>query len=526
MNRIYLTSALALLAGCTGLIGSGDGEGGAGKPGGPGSDELACVGNCIGESGMLRLTRQQFAYSVQAVFGSDVVVDQDRLPIDSTVGPFKANDGTVTEATLSAYQASAWVIAAQVAPALAASCSASTCASDLLEEYGQALFRRPITEEDTAAYGGLFTWSMGEDTLEASVEIVVATMLQAPEFIYRVERVGDELEPTALTGGEVAARLALFLWLEGPDEQLRVAAANGDLQTADGVVEQARRMLDDRRADRAISVFHRQWLGIEEIPDLDPALSAAMRAETEAFAVQVVRDGDGTLDELLTSTVATVTSPLAQHYGVGAGDNVEIPGRVGILTHGSVLSQYASASYTRPVRRGNMLLHQVLCQSLGTPPSDALDNANAAAGGLDDALSDRAKLAAITEVGTCANCHSLINPAGYVFENFDAMGVYREVDGQGNALDSSGAFSGMGDLDGAFDGPGEFMPRLAQSEVFGRCFSEQWFRFAMQREPSSDEDEALEAVFTGLVESGGQIRDVLIGVVATDAFRYRMPRGL
>lgn len=519
VRKILFASCLALV-GCTGLIGSDDA--GDLDPNRPNPDAQSCDGVCVGRSGMMRLTRVEYRHAVEAVFGTAAAVDVDRLPFDAKAGPFSANDTELTEPDVGDYNAAAWAIAARLANDLAAECDAATCVDHLLDTYGAALFRRPISEADRAGYHGLFEWSVSEDSLEASVELMVATMLQSPDFIYRVEPAEDGAAPTVLDGFAVATRLSLFLWREGPDATLREAALAGELDTVEGVERHARRMLADERAERAIADFHREWLALGEL-DGEPQLAEAMRRETESFAVDVFRHQEGRLSALLTGDRASVTEPLAAHYGVSPGEDVAVPGHVGILTHASVMSRYTSASYTRPVRRGDMLLSQVLCRELGTTPPDALEQAENESAELPADMSDRDKLDTITSGDACTGCHQVINPAGFVFEAYDQAGRYRTVDTSGRTIDASGTFDGFGDMDGDFDGPATLMPRLAESEALAACLSEQWMRFGLARMVADDDAVTVERVQRVLSETG-DLREVIIAITKSDAFRYRWPR--
>ena len=84
-------------------------------------------------------------------------------------------------------------------------------------------------------------------------------MLLSPQFMYRVER-GTAVagaDHLRLDGYELASRLSYLLWGSMPDDKLFAAAEGGALQTADDVLAQARRMLDDPRAARAAGAVHR-----------------------------------------------------------------------------------------------------------------------------------------------------------------------------------------------------------------------------------------------------------------------------
>ena len=522
-TRLLWLPGLLIAAGCSGLIG-GDDDPGSKTPGPDGTSTTAsCDGVCLGSSGLLRLTREEYRRSVEAIFGQTAVVDPSKLPLDAAAGPFSANDGAVTEPDVADYNVAAWTLAETLAPGLASECEASTCVDQLLDLYGSALFRRPIRDEDRLAYRDLFDWSIAEDDLTASVELVVATMLQSPDFLYRVEVAAEGDEPSLLDGLALATRLSFFLWRQGPDDVLREAALGGALDTPEGIETQARRLLTDPRADAALATFHREWLSLDDLPGTDLALQDAMRRETEGFAVRVFREEGAALSALFTSDRSPVSGPLAAHYGVAEGEDVAVAGHVGILTQASVMSRYASASYTRPVRRGDMLLNQVLCYDIGTTPPNALEQAEETSAALPEGTSDRDKLATVTGEGACATCHSIINPAGYVFEQFDEHGQLRASDSQGHPVDPSGAFEGFADLDGAFDGPATFMPRLAASEMVASCLSEQWLRFALER-VAAPEDEATLARLQAVLADTGDLREVLVAITLSDAFRYRLPR--
>ncbi|MFX5756634.1 DUF1592 domain-containing protein, partial [Acinetobacter baumannii] len=69
-----------------------------------------------------------------------------------------------------------------------------------------------------------------------------------------------------------------------------------------------------------------QWVGFNGVqkaqkdpatfPDWSPAIASSMRAETDAFISNVVLDGDGTLDTLLTAPYTVIDDSLAKFYGV------------------------------------------------------------------------------------------------------------------------------------------------------------------------------------------------------------------
>ena len=547
---VWLVPICASMA-CNGVIAEPSGSGGAAGerggdsagPGGSGAGELSCEGLCVGASGMQRLTRAQYRGAVRAVLGDGIAVDVAGLPRDHAAGPFSSNGGVpISERDVEMYATMADGIAAQAArdletllPCDAAADGDLACARALVAELGPRLYRRPLTEDETAAYDSLVAWALEEGDLADAASLVIATMLQSPSFLYRIEPAATE--PTPLDPWSLASRLSFYLWQEGPDDTLWRAASAGELGTPEALVAQARRMLDDPRADRTIRAFHREWLGVSEIDQIgrtDPAftdaIAADMRNETELFAVRVLREDDARLSTLLTHRRSVLTPLLADHYGVthptGTGTEVvDVPERPGILTTGAVLVAHASETFTRPVHRGVFVRKNVLCDPLPPPDPSALAMAEEAAAELPETLTDRERLAALTEGPGCYACHSLTNPIGYAFERFDALGRFRDTDAEGRPIDTTGELSGTGnyetDVDGPFDGADDFTARLGESDTVARCVTTQWLRYALGREEEDEDAASIDAAHAVFRESGYDIRELVIAVVATDAFRYR-----
>ena len=46
---------------------------------------------CVGESGLVRITRAEYRGALETAFGSDVEIDVERLPVDRRVGAFTSN---------------------------------------------------------------------------------------------------------------------------------------------------------------------------------------------------------------------------------------------------------------------------------------------------------------------------------------------------------------------------------------------------------------------------------------------------
>lgn len=498
---------------------------------------------CLGRSGLPRLTRTQYRHSVRQLFGNTVVVDTERLPADHEAGPFSSNEAVPTTGLdVDLYAEMARNVADQVVAGDRAflgcdPADALACATELVQTITPIAYRRPLSADEESAYVDLLGWVLEEDDFDTALGLYVETVLQSPSFVYRIEPGGEE--PTRLDAYAVATRLSHFLFREGPDADLIAAAEAGELDTPEAVMAQARIMVDDARADRAIQEFHREWLGVGHLDDvsrLDEALTQEvrgdMRRETERFALEVLREGDGSLDTLLTARWSMLNPRLAGFYSAEAPSEgwvrTEMEERAGILTTGGVMTAHGSETFTQPVHRGLFVRTRVLCQELRPAPPGAIDEATESAMELPDDMSERERLAAITEGGPCASCHSLMNSIGYGFEAFDPVGRFRMTDSTGAMLDINGSIEGWDeyetDVDGAFVGAHELTDRLAESADVARCMARQWFRFGTQRRESNEDEAAIDSVYEALASSGNQIREAMIAVTGTDAFLYRAPR--
>ena len=117
----------------------------------------------------------------------------------------------------------------------------------------------------------------------------------------------------------------------------------------------------------------------------------------------------------------------------------------------------------------------------------------------------------------------LMDPIGFAFENFDAMGRYREQE-NGQDIDASGeVFGGTGSLAGEFYGVRELAQKLADSELVQDCVSTQWFRFAAGRNEAPGDECSLSTLQSSFSESGGDLVELVVAMTQTDAFWYRRP---
>jgi hypothetical protein len=252
-------------------------------------------------------------------------------------------------------------------------------------------------------------------------------------------------------------------------------------------------------------------------------MRASMAASVEAFIDHVMWEQNGDLEELLTADYAFVDERLASVYGVEGvtGDELQLvtlnpTQRRGLLTHPALLAKLSLPNQSSPVERGAFVRQQLFCQQLPPPPEDLV----VVPPDPDPSLSTRERFIAHREDPACAGCHQLMDPIGFGFEHYDAIGAFRLEEENGQPVDARGELIET-DTDGPFEGALELSDRLAESEMVRRCVTQQWFRFTFGRTETADDQCMLDDVYAAFEASGWDVREALIALTRTDAFLYR-----
>ena len=143
-------------------------------------------------------------------------------------------------------------------------------------EFASRAWRRPLTDKEKLGLRAFYEKSLADDPDHTrAIKTLIARILVAPEFLYKLETGGAAtaslVKPVSATAGgasvsalnnwEIASRLSFFIWSSIPDDELRRAAAAGELTNPAQLRKQAARMLADPKARRMATEFFGQWLG-------------------------------------------------------------------------------------------------------------------------------------------------------------------------------------------------------------------------------------------------------------------------
>ncbi|MEM6369853.1 MAG: DUF1592 domain-containing protein [Myxococcota bacterium] len=490
-----------------------------------------------------RLSHDQYVNSVQDAFGVDASAAAQGFRSDSGGGGFLFNnpvDLEVDDALWDGYRRAAGQLARDILAnqatmegltAGAVDTGEAARAMALIQEAGLRLHRRPLTEDQVQAY--LSVYQAGADEgFDSGAELVLSAMLQSPRFIYRVETNGlSEDGVIFLDAWELASRLSFFLWNSGPDAALRAAAADGSLLQTASLEAQTARMLADPRAESIVLSFHEQLLKVVNydgispnptfFPDAPDNLPELAREETRRFLSMLFGEAQG-YREFLTSNETFVEQELAALYEL-EGDfgaefrRVSLPEnrRNGIFTQIGFLAANSSSVNPNIIHRGVFLNNYVVCNTLNPPPADIPPLPPSMGRTNRETVRDHTEQAGTS----CQGCHApFINPLGYAFESFDAIGRWRTED-NGFPVDTT-AEPFIGDAMVPVQGALELTEQMASLPTVHACFAEHWVSYAFGQ-PAADEDQTLiDRLGTASLE-GASIRELIVEVVKSRPFRSR-----
>ncbi len=531
------TLLCAAAAGCLGSIGEGGDR--AGQPAKPLGEDFE-----PGQATIHLLTSAQLTNAYRAAFGEplDVVLD---LPQDDQLYGFTsiaAASRTISPVEAEKYEAAAYMVIDYVwsdpsrreafvgcAPASVA----DLCVRDFVTSQGRRLWRRPIEASEATQLidVGVSVEAATGDTWDA-LRYVTATMLQSPHFVFRIETGAMDEESGFLkfTGWEMASRLSFLIQDVPPDDALLDAAERGELDTLEGVREHAARLVEEGAARAALVRFFRDFMNINRLDDIDKSptlfpmltdtLGESMRTEIERMFEDNVFDGGGDFRQLFTTGETFVNEELAGLYGIDGvtgGDFVpaafpNAERRAGLLTTAGFLAMNAHKTATSPTHRGRFVRINLLCQDVPPPPPGVNTALEPPTGGAVETLRERLEQHRVDPA--CQACHALMDPIGFAFEHYDAIGMWRDLD-NGLDIDASSEVEGT-----AVDGGVEVGAVIAAMPEVAACVAQRFYQHANGRLDGRSEKAAVDQLADRFVASEYNFKRLVLDMVESDGFRF------
>ena len=395
-------------------------------------------------------------------------------------------------------------------------------------------YRRPVSADDFTTPMRLFEQSLSRDGFEPAIEFATASVLVNPNFLFRIEQSPEEVDAGAsypISSFELATRLSYFLWSSLPDEELLGLAESSHLLSDEILRQQVRRMLKDPRSESLINNFASQWLYLRNLdsirpdlrlfPDFDDNLRQSFRAETEHLFRHIVKDNLSVL-ALIDSDFTYLNQRLAKHYGIAnvTGSHfrkVALPAnsqRGGVLRHGSILMVTSYATRTAPTIRGNWVLENLLGTPAPPPPPDIpnlKENSTLAA------TSVRQRLAQHRENPACAACHDLMDPIGFALENYDAVGRWRDYEGE-ISVDSSGALPDGKEINNVSQLEQGILNR---PEVFATTVTEKLMTYGLGHLVEASDRPAVRRIVRNAKQDNFRFVEIVEGIVVSKPFKFR-----
>jgi hypothetical protein len=295
------------------------------------------------------------------------------------------------------------------------------------------------------------------------------------------------------------------------NEQIDVATKAGDEAGAAALKKQLAEMREKARGRRF---------------DFSGDLRTSMRREVEMLFSHLLHE-DGSIRELIDADYSYLNEALAQHYGIPGVKGremrlVKLPPdspRGGVLTMGSTLAVTSNPDRTSPVKRGIFVLDNVVGTPPPPPPPDipALEASVKTADGHEQTL--REALAQHRAKPLCASCHNRMDPLGLAFENFNALGLWREQE-RGQPIPSVAGQLITGEK---FANVRELKRLLVNErrDDFYRCLSEKLLTYALGRGPQPCDVPAIDIIVERLRKDDGRLTTLVTSIIESTPFQKR-----
>ncbi len=492
-------------------------------------------------AGLRRLTTPQYLQSVQDLLGAGLTLPTNLEP-DTLVDGLSAIGATevpISARGVELYDQAARALTEQVFTddarrrALVGCAPADpTCVRGFLSSFGRRAWRRALEPTELDRYVALSS-SIASAFADPwkGLEYATSALLESPNFLHRAELGSpDAAHPgwTTLQGDALASRLSFFLWGTLPDEALLAAAARGELDQPAGLRAQVERLVASPRLRPSVLTFFGEHFGLNALdglqrdpvryPSASSALAAAMRGEWERNLAEFALDPQADFRGVLTTSSSWTNALVAPLYQLAppADGFVKQPfpagqSRGGLFGWSGVLAATSHPNRSSPTARGVFVRRKVLCATIPPPPPNVVTTID---NDPNPTLTLRQRLEAHRANPACAGCHGLFDPIGLGLENYDALGTYRTVDEQGQAIDATGSFDGA-----PFVGAAALGALVHDNPRFSDCVVRHLYSHAVGHAVAPGEAQTVRTLASDFAGSGYRVIDLLAAIAQSDGFR-------
>lgn len=427
----------------------------------------------------------------------------------------------------------------------------NVCMHEFIRDFGARVYRRALFEEEEEEYRTLYGVGLTESKI-LGLRLVVTAMLQAPQFLFKMELDGadvpDQEDHVFLTDDELAQKLSFYVWGTPPDDLLREAAAAGTLTSEAGLLAHFDRMIEDEQAPPHLERFFSQWLDLDRLPDLENVaryrlnglgtnhLNFDAREEIRLLTNYIVWELQGSFFDLMTTREGFPSGHMGGIYApndytcCGAKQVTLVEDRAGILSRIAILGNVDGIQH--PIIRGHRIREKFLCDDLVLPTPEELGEGEIVDPEFDAAATTRTRFERLTAPRECAGCHARLNPLGFALSGFDGLGRAQTVE---SIYDESGELVGEVPIDSTVDpglgdepttvrGPADLGALLATHPEAIDCMAEQWLEYNAAREREYTDECAIADIADAVASEDAGYLEMMRRWVMRPEFRVRRIR--
>ena len=422
-----------------------------------------------------------------------------------------------------------------------------------IAEFLLKAFKSPADQATLKLYTEYFDqqYEKGGDFAQ-SMKDVVSAALASPRFIF-VHNETDKALPTHASFN-LATRLSFFLWSSIPDDELLALAGEGKLQDMEVLEGQVDRMLNHRRVKNFCDSFAPQWLKINNLVSASPdfkthrdyyfggddkiSYKRGMHMMLEPLLTfETVFIENRPILELVDSDFTYRSHLLTEWYqGRAATYSINVNLRHidftrtplndrrygGVITTGAVMVMTSGPFRSLPITRGSWVSSVIFNDPPEPPPANVPDlKADDKTLG-EEGLTVRQKLKQHSSDAQCAGCHKKIDPLGFVLENYDLLGRWRDNYRTGLKVDASGKLFGKHDFK---DVVGFKDAVLAEEDVFAKAFIKHLLSYGLGRELTLADRIAVDEIAKESKKDDYKMRDVIKNIVIHPIFTQHSHTG-